>query len=216
MQEFQLIRSCFWAVLCGVLLTAGWAQALPVSSTSLGSGRGCADFACADQRLTLSSSAAGTGSFTLSATMLTFNITLPSSVFVPIVGADDNGVTQLELSNVTYIGSATVFTAGMLTSITGGSATVEGFQTPSGAGTPGPFSFSDSLLSGQCFSLGIDVSCGIVLSSLNDSNFDVNGQTRHFTQTLNLTATPEPSTAILVAAGLACLATRRPRVDRVR
>ena len=219
MRKLQLIRSCFWTVLCVVLLTAGSAQALSVTA-SLGSGRGCADASCIDQTLKLLSSAAGTtGDLTLSATLLTFSITLPSSVFGPVTGADDNGVTQLELTDVTYSGSATVLTSGMVSSISGGSASISGMQKQSfasGSPTTSSFLFVDSLFLGQCLTLGTTVTCGIIFSPLEDANFLVNGVTRHFSQTMNLTAIPEPCTAMLLAAGLACLATRRPRTDSIR
>ena len=112
---------------------------------------------------------------------------------------------------MTYSGTASVI-GGF---ISGGSASVVGIQTPTGAGMTSGFSFLDSQLSGVCTDLGF-VFCGITFSPLTDANFLVNGETRHFSQTLNLTAVPEPSTAMLVAAGLACLARRRQPMDRVR
>jgi len=198
----------WWFVCCSVLLAAGSAQALSVTAASLGSGRGCTDGACTNQTLTLSSSASGTGTLSLGGGSLTFNVTLPLSSFVPISGPDDNGVTQLDFVNVTYSGTASVLTIGPVSSITSGSATISGTQTPTGAGSSGPFAVSDSLLSGTCTDLGTSIVCGIIFSSLTDFNFDVNGQKRWFTHTMNLTV-PEPSTGLLLGAGLLILAVRR-------
>jgi hypothetical protein len=97
-----------------------------------------------------------------------------------------------------------------------GSASVSGTQTPTGAGSAGPFSASDSLLSGSCTDISGTVYCGITFSALNDFNFPVNGQTRHFTHTVNVTA-PEPSTALLIGGGLVGLflaGSRGPRAGK--
>lgn len=186
-------------------LVAGSAHALPVSTASIGGGKGCLDAACASQRLSWSLSAgSGSGTLGLSGTTLIFSISLPSSTFLPTTGPNDNGVTQLVFTNTTYAGTATLLNLGFgAYSITGGTASISGTQTPTGAGVAGPFSALSSLLSGSCFDSGpLGVTCGIIFSASNDFNFAVNGQTRYFTHTLNVTAVPEPTTAMLVLAGL--------------
>jgi hypothetical protein len=187
------------------------AQAVPlgVVSASLGGGQGCTTAACSTATLGWSSSSgSGTGTIDLDAGLLTvtFSITLPSSTFLPIGGPSDNGVTQLDFTSTTYAGTGSLFSlGGGAYLITGGSASVSGTQTPTGAGSAGPFSASDSLLSGSCTDIGGTVFCGITFSTLNDFNFSLNGQTRYFTHTLNGTAVPEPATALLFGAGIAGL-----------
>jgi hypothetical protein len=158
--------------------------------------------------LTLSSSTgAASGSLDLNggAGTLTFSITLPSSIFVPISPPSDNGVTQLAFTNVTYSGSATVSASGAMYGITSGTASIDGTQTPTGAGSAGLFSASDLAITGTCTDLGsLGIACGIIF---NGSDFDllVNGQTRYFTNTLNVSTVPEPSTLLLLGGGLAGL-----------
>jgi hypothetical protein len=179
-------------------LSAAAAQAtpLPVVSASLGGGQGCPTASCTSPTLSWSSSSGGgSGSVDLDtgALTLTFSITLSSSTFLPTSGPSDNGVTQLDFTDVTYSGSATLMDlGGGLYWITGGSASVAGTQTPTGAGSAGAFSASESLLSGSCTDIAGSVSCGIIFSTENDFNFLVNGETRYFTHTLNVTAMPEP------------------------
>jgi hypothetical protein len=206
------------AALALLLLAVGAAQAtpLPVVSASLGGGQGCPTASCTSPTLSWnSSSGGGSGSVDLDtgALTLTFSITLSSSTFLPSSGPNDNGVTQLDFTNVTYSGTATVMgLGGGLYWITGGTASVAGTQTPSGAGSAGAFSASDSLLSGSCTDSAGSVSCGIIFSTENDFNFLVNGETRHFTHTLNVSA-PEPLTGLLLGCGLAVvgLASRHRR-----
>lgn len=197
------------AALVSVVVGAGSAQALPVTSASVGDGYGCTDSACSNHTLSWSvSSGAGTGSLSIvGGTSLVFSITLPSSTFVPTSpSTNDNGVTQLVFSNVTYSGTATIaenIYAPGLYDITGGTASIVGNQTPAGAGSAGGFSASSSLLSGNCYDAGaFGVTCGLIFSAENDFNFSVNGQTRYFTHTVNVTAVPEPSSAALVGLGL--------------
>lgn len=199
------------------ILAAGAAQALPVTGAAVGGGRGCTDAACTQQRFLWSSSSpsnTASGTLTLGGGNLAFSITLTSSTFLANPGPNDNGVTQIVFSNVTYTGNATVNGGG---TITGGSATISGTQTPSGAGAAGAFMATDSLLGGSCSTVGSTVICGIIFLGNNDFNVDVNGQTRWFTHTVNVTAVPEPATALLFGAGLLGLAlagSRRQRADR--
>jgi hypothetical protein len=200
-------------------LFAGSAQALPVSSASIESGAGCSDAMCGNLTLTWSaSSGSGGGSLTLSGSSLSFAITIGSATFVPVEPAtDDNGVSELVFSSVTYTGTATAVPneyAPGLFDITSGSASITGTQTPIGAGSAGPFSVSDSLLSGYCYDAGaLGISCGITFSSENDFSFPLNGATRYFTHTVNVAAAavPEPGAAALLGLGLAALLTTRHR-----
>src|SRR5262249_3579828 len=130
----------------------------------------------------------------------------PSSIFIPITGPSDNGVTQLEFSNTTYAGSATLNPlGGGFYTVASGSATINGTQIPTGAGSSGPFSVLNAVVGGSCQGTGASVASGLTFGALNDFNFPVNGQTRWFTHTMNLTAVPEPATALLFAGGMAGL-----------
>jgi hypothetical protein len=186
------------------VFVAGSAQALPVTSASAGNALGCLDQACTSQTLSWASNAGGgTGTLDLVGNNLTFSITLASTTLTPIGGGSDNGVTQLVFSNTTYTGSATVMhLGGGFYQILSGTSTIGGTQAPSGAGVAGPFAAADALLSGTGTVIGPSVGCGIVFGAANDFNFDVNGQTRYFTHTVNVTAVPEPATAALFAIGL--------------
>lgn len=204
-------------VALGMALQAGDAGALPVSAASVGSARGCVDQACTSQTLTFgSSSGGGSGTLDIVGTTLTFSMTLASTTLVPISGTD-NGVTQLVFTGTSYTGSATLLAlGGGFYSILSGSAAISGTQTPSGAGSAGPFAAADALLSGTCIDSGGSISCGIVFGPSNDFSFSLNGQTRHFTHTINVTAVPEPGTALAVGAGLAGLGLLGARVRRAR
>jgi len=179
------------AAFFALTLAAGPAHALSVSLASLGGGQGCTDAACSSSTLAWSlSTGNGTGTLDLAGTTLTFSITLPSSTFLP-AGGSDNGVTQLVFSDVTYDGSATVADyGGGVFYIAGGSATVSGTQTPSGAGSAGAFTASANL-SGSCLASGElgTVFCGIVFGPNSDFDIAINGATRYFTHTLNVTGT---------------------------
>ena len=190
------------------MLASGAAQALTISSAAVGSGRGCTDQACTTQTLKWSSSSGvGTGTLSLAANTLTFSVNLPSSIFIPFSGPSDNGVTQLAFTTTTYSGTASLNPlGGGFYSILSGSASISGTQTPTGAGSAGAFSALNALLSGSCVDSGGSVSCGVVFGPSNDFDFSMNGQTRWFTHTVNMTAVPEPGTALLVASGLLGLA----------
>ncbi len=220
------LRVGILAAFSALALGAGTAHALPVSEASVGGGQGCTDSACANPTLSWSQ-ASGTGSGTLSLSssvplgpidMLIFSITLPSTTFLPTLpSTNDNGVTRLDFTNVTYSGTAAVAASQYVPGqfdITGGTGAIAGTQTPTGAGSAGGFSASSSLLSGYCLDIaGFGVTCGIIFSADNDFNFPVNGATRYFTHTVNVTAVPEPASTALAAIGLAALglAARRSR-----
>ncbi len=198
-------------------LVTGVAQALPIGAASIGNARGCVDQACTNQTLTWGGNAGGgTGTLDIVGNNLSFSITLASTTLVPI-GASDNGVTQLDFTNTTYAGSATLMSlGGGFFSIVSGSASINGTQTPTGAGTGGSFSAADALLGGTCAVTGPSISCGITFGAANDFNFLVNGQTRYFQHTMNVTAVPEPATAALVCAGLIGLGVAASRRSRSR
>ena len=101
-------------------------------------------------------------------------------------------------------------------SILSGSASIDGTQAPTGAGTAGSFAVADALLGGTCAVTGPSISCGITLGAMNDFSFQVNGRTRHFQHTMNVTAVPEPTTAALLGIGLIGLGIRCSRRSRSR
>ena len=191
------------------------AQAATISSGSLGSARGCTDPACANRTLNLvmpNPTLAGTLTFNATTLQLEFDITLASAMFTPAsgLGGADNGVTSLEFQNVRYRGTGSLlFLASTQTwMISGGTTDVDGTAVPTGAGSPSTIDVTSSI-SGSCAQGAGLTTCGIILNSPQFA-VQVNGATRYFANTLNVTA-PEPAAIGLFGLALGALLALRSR-----
>jgi hypothetical protein len=204
-------------VIAGAWLAMGSiAEAAFISSGIMGNGRGCTDDACANVTLVVDgpTSTGITGMLDLNSVTLRleFDITLSSAVFnpAPSLGGADNGVTSLTFSSVRYVGGGNLmFLASTQTwFLTSGSADINGTATPTGAGSATLIDVTTSI-SGSCARSNGNTTCGITFSPRNFP-VQVNGATRYFSNTLNVTA-PEPAAGALLGLGLVALAAFRTR-----
>ena len=186
---------------CFGLLAAASAEALTITTASLGGNRVCTTLACSTQTHTFgSSSASGSGgTITLSGSTLTFSINAGTAGFTTA-----NSDPSISLAGLTFTGTATV------TPVGGGAyAILSGTGTAAGSANALAFSASLAQVGGTCTTVGGGLSCGITLSYLSAVPI---GSSRAFSETVNLQA-PEPSGALLIGTALAALgaATRRRR-----
>lgn len=167
-----------------------------------------------------------TGTITLdsSAGTVAFNISVASATFLAIGDVADNGVDEIEFTTLNYTGTLTgvSFTpSGPNTTISWTAqtiATVTGSyeQLLNGGNVNGPDAFSKParMNAGGCTltSFG-NLTCGFILGPGGPFDLSVGPDatpvTRRVVHTLNVAAVPEPSTAILMALGVAAIGLRR-------
>jgi hypothetical protein len=198
-------RGQWLAGLAAGLLLLGAAEARSASVTgSMGGGEGCTDSACF--YVTLMQTSSGTfqpGSvFNIDTTTVSFDMTLASVRFTPFGSPSDNGVTQLDLTGVRYVGSANYNPSNG--AMTGGTASISGLATPTGAGSAANFSVTGVPVSGDCNG----ATCFLMVGPSSGYAILINEQTRYFANTLNFTV-PEASSLFLLGLGLGALIARR-------
>jgi hypothetical protein len=150
---------------------------------------------------------AATGSITIDDVLLTMSGTI-NVAFSEITGAADNGITDLEFYNTTYTFSNVPITvaSGSTTNYTlagGPNGTVDPItltQVGTGGGSTDPI-FSSVQLTGSCgLVAGNTGQCGF---NFGRAGFQVGAPlNRYVEHTFNLAVVPEPTTMVLLGAGV--------------
>jgi hypothetical protein len=183
------------------------------SNSGLDMGEGCDSSRCTGEPIfTLDSSAPVSGSIFLTGNVLSFSIDLALATF----SGSDGAVTGLEFSSVNYSGSVTVSpTSGSFITVDGGqTATITGTLTPLGAGSPVAINATNVLVTGVFNDDGASLFGGLTFGPQADFSASVNGETRYFQHFVDVSAVPEPGTALLIGAGLSLLAAGRRRLPQ--
>ncbi len=182
-----MLKLGYSLVFAGALfLSIGAAQALTITSASLGQGQICTTSSCGTVLATLTGATQGSGSISLSGTTLSFNLQSLGATY-----SDASAATW------TFAGTATVSGGGGFYFVTGGSVAV----TLNGG------AISTLAVGGTCLDPGDGtLSCGLSFTNLGGS------PSRGYQSTVNLAA-PEPSAAALLtgAGSLLALAASRRR-----
>jgi hypothetical protein len=205
----SLIRCC---ALLLILLPVGSAQALlsvDSGTSTLTDGQICSStgiLSCFTPLFQLGSAATVTGgSLDITGTTLNFSFSVTSAVF----SGSDGPVTSVALSDVTYAGSFAVTPSGSGFTFQDQLANVSGTLTPTGGGAASLFANASVNTTGQCTGTpGSSLLCGFLFGPTG-SGVNVNGNVRYLRQSVNVTAVPEPGTAILFGLGLTALAASR-------
>ena len=218
--RFQCSGAFAGTTLALLLLAPSAVHAMSISGGGFDQALGCSSVACGStQTLEIGTDVAPvTGSIDLDTSGLTlsFDLAVGSLPLVPL-GADDNGVSQVEfLSTVYHAVTLTVLDFGD-TFIIGPNqtASVSGIQSQTGAGAPAPGGFAAlaARVNGSCHVSGGGLSCGLSFGQSSFS-FEVGSpaEPRFFQHTANVVAVPEPTTLALMGAALLAFAAagRRP------
>jgi len=195
------------------LVFSSGASALPInpsnSGLSMGTGSSAPGFGIL---YALDSSGAVTGDLDIAAGVLTFAIDLAGADF-SATPSDDDGVTGLTFSGVSYSGSVPVSTSGTTHTIDlGQTAQITGTLTAIGAGGVTSIAANSALVTGVCSGTpGASLGCNLIFGPQLFSA-DVNGKTRYFNHTIDAAAAavPEPGVAMLLGLGLIGLGAARP------
>jgi hypothetical protein len=180
---------------------------------------GCSDVSCAESSQTLAFDSAPfattTGFVDVDTVALTMDLVLNVSFLrlsATALTGGDNGIGRIEFTDAVYTASGlSLMSFGQIYMITSGAASIVGTQTQYDTGgamvSTGAISAPSARVTGSCFDSGSSMTCGLTFGSFNFS-LDVGlgtMQERFLRQTADLVAVPEPSTAVMLALGLAGL-----------
>jgi len=214
--SFLLLMTLLWIAPPGAK-----ALALTVAGGSVDMAEGCTDLTCSLSPPTFELGLGGSASGTLGTDGTTIGIALTIDLWTleAVGGAPDNGIDELELSDITY--TASLPHTGTLSDFNGaglGTAVGTLTQRNSGSVVVGPAALAlNAGINVDCQETAPDVyKCGVVLAGLLFP-IDVGDPavTRYAPHTIDLTAVPEPATSVMgLTAGLLGLAyARRKRLS---
>ena len=179
---------------------------------------GCMAASCGGSQTfddTIGDFAAVSGSIMIdaSAGMLDLSLTLEDPFGLSAISGSDNGVSAIGFTGVLY----SVTGLSLISPLGGGHFIIAGGQTASVSGVYSQdaaaqgFALDEARITGTCNVVDQFVTCGIGFGTTNFT-LDVGAplEERYFRHTMNVTGiVPEPSTGLLLAAGLLGLARRR-------